>query len=100
MRRQGLHVRKPKRPQGIDPSGQEGSKVSRPAETGLHRGGAEPQWCGDINEIPSDEGKLFPASALDLCGRRLLACPMSEHADAELAGDAMKMAVAVRGGRA
>ena len=37
---------------------------------------------------------------LDLCGRRLLACPMSQHPDAELAGDAMKMAAAVRGGRA
>ena len=38
------------------------------------------------------------ASVLDLCGRRLLACPMSEHPDAELASDAMKMATAVRGG--
>ncbi|MGA9360038.1 MAG: hypothetical protein ACLP3C_11415 [Mycobacterium sp.] len=37
------------------------------------------------------------ASALDLCGRRLLACPMSEHPDAALASDAMKMASAVRG---
>jgi putative transposase len=40
------------------------------------------------------------ASVLDLCGRRLLACPMSEHPDAELASDAMKMATAVRGSRA
>jgi hypothetical protein len=36
-------------------------------------------------------------SVLDLCGRRLLACPMSDRPDAELASDAMKMA-AVRGG--
>jgi transposase InsO family protein len=34
---------------------------------------------------------------LDLCGRRLLACPMSEHPDAQLAADAMKIATAVRG---
>jgi len=40
------------------------------------------------------------ASVLDLCGRRLLAAPMSDHPDAELAGDAIKMAAAVRGGRA
>ena len=35
-----------------------------------------------------------------LCGRRLLAAPMGDHPDAELAGDAIKMAAAARGGRA
>jgi putative transposase len=40
------------------------------------------------------------ASVLDLCGRRLLAAPMSDHPDAELAADAIKMAAAARGGRA
>jgi putative transposase len=57
------------------------------------------KWCGDITDIPTDEGKLYLASVLDLCGRRLLACPMSEHPDAELASDAIKMAATVRGGR-
>jgi putative transposase len=57
------------------------------------------KWCGDITEIPTDEGKLYLASVLDLCGRRLLACPMSDHPDAGLAGDAIKMATAVRGGK-
>ena len=33
-------------------------------------------------------------------GRRLLAAPMSDHPDAELAGDAIKMAAAAHGGRA
>lgn len=41
---------------------------------------------------------LYLASVLDLCGRWLLACPMSEHPDAQLASDAMKMAAVVRGG--
>ena len=36
---------------------------------------------------------------LDLFSRKLLACPTSEHPDAQLAGDAIKMATAVRGGR-
>jgi putative transposase len=48
----------------------------------------------------SDEGKLYLASALDLCGRRLLACPMSDHPDAEPAADAIKIAGASRGARA
>jgi len=37
------------------------------------------------------------ASALDLCGRRLLACPMSEHPDAALAIFMASLASAVRG---
>ncbi len=35
-----------------------------------------------------------------MCGRRLLACPLSDHPDAALTSDAIKMAVAVHGGRA
>ena len=40
------------------------------------------------------------ATVLDLFSRKLLASPTSEHPDAELACDAIKMAAAVRGGRA
>jgi transposase InsO family protein len=57
------------------------------------------RWCGDITEIPTDEGKLYLASVIDLFSRRLLACPTSEHPDATLAGDAITIAAAVRGGR-
>jgi transposase InsO family protein len=57
------------------------------------------RWCGDITEIPTGEGKLYLATVLDLFSRRLLACPISEHPDAQRAGDAIKIAVAVRGGR-
>jgi putative transposase len=58
------------------------------------------KWCGDITEIPTDEGKLYLASVLDLHSRRLLASATSEHPDAGLACDAIKMAATVRGGRA
>ncbi|HET7155053.1 MAG TPA: DDE-type integrase/transposase/recombinase [Hyphomicrobiaceae bacterium] len=57
------------------------------------------KWCGDITEIPTDEGKLYLASVLDLHSRRLLASATSEHPDAGLACDAIKMAATVRGGR-
>jgi putative transposase len=53
-----------------------------------------------ITEIPTDEGKLYFASVLDLHSRRLLASATSDHPDADLACDAIKMAAAVRGGRA
>jgi putative transposase len=52
-----------------------------------------------MTEIPTDEGKLYLATVLDLFSRKLLACPTSQHPDAQLAGDAIKMATAVRGGR-
>ena len=39
------------------------------------------------------------ATVLDLFSRKLLVSPTSEHPDAELAGDAIKMAAAVRGER-
>lgn len=55
-------------------------------------------WVGDMTEIPTDEGKLYLATVLDLFSRRLLGAATSAHPDAELAGQAIKMAVAVRGG--
>jgi putative transposase len=48
------------------------------------------KWCGDITEIPTDEGKLYLASLLDLHSRRLLASATSEHPDAGLVCDAIK----------
>ena len=52
-----------------------------------------------MTQIPTDEGKLYLATVLDLFSRRLLACPTCEHPNAELACDAIKIAAAVRGGR-
>ena len=56
------------------------------------------KWCGDITEIPTDEGKLYLATTLDLFSRRLLGYATSAHPDAVLAGQAIKMAVAARRG--
>jgi putative transposase len=52
----------------------------------------------DLTEIPTDEGKLYLASVLDLASRRLPGFAMGEHHDAPLAKAALCMAVAVRGG--
>jgi putative transposase len=56
------------------------------------------KWCGDLTEIPTDEGKLYLATVEDLGSRRLPGFAMSEHHDAEVATAALQMAVAVRGG--
>ncbi len=49
-------------------------------------------------EIPTAAGKLYLATVLDLYSRRLLGAATGLHPDAELACEAIKMAVAARGG--
>ena len=56
------------------------------------------KWCGDLTEVPTDEGKLYLATVEDLAARRIVGFGLSEHHDAELATGALKMAVVVRGG--
>ena len=56
------------------------------------------KWCGDMTEIPTDEGKLYLSTCLDLFSRRLLGCCTSDHPDAVLAVATIRMAAAVRGG--
>ena len=57
------------------------------------------RWCGDLTEIPTDEGKLYLATVLDLASRRLPGFALGEHHDAPLARAALCMAAAVRGGQ-
>lgn len=56
------------------------------------------RWCGDLTEIPTDEGKLYLATVLDLGSRRLPGFALGEHHDSPLAKAALCMAAAVRGG--
>ena len=62
------------------------------------RGLPDVTWCGDLTEIPTDEGKFYLASVLDLHSRRCVGFAMDAHHDAELARAALQVAVAVRGG--
>ena len=55
-------------------------------------------WCQDITYIATREGWLYMASVLDLGSRRLLGYSMADHMRTELVIDALKMAVATRGG--
>ena len=54
--------------------------------------------CGDLTEIPTDEGKLYLAIVEDLASRRLPGFVIGEHHDAELSKAVLLMAAAVRGG--
>ena len=98
MAGQGLAGRVRKRRRGLTRP----DKRKRPFGDLLQRDFTSPapnvKWCGDITEIPTGEGKLYLATALDLFSRRLLGYATSAHPDAVLAGQAIKVAVAARGG--
>ena len=99
MRRQGLQGRKPKHSRGSTEQDKKAPKFGDLLKRDFTAPAPNIKWCGDITEIGTDEGKLYLATVLDLFSRRLLACPTSEHPDAKLAGDAIKIAAAARGGR-
>ena len=61
-------------------------------------GAPDVAWCQDITYIATDEGWLYLASVLDLGSRRLIGYSMDDHMRTDLVLDALKMAVAARGG--
>jgi transposase InsO family protein len=57
------------------------------------------KWCGDITYIPVGEsGFIYLATVIDLFSGRLLGWSIADHHRAELVTDALKAAVAARGG--
>jgi transposase InsO family protein len=56
------------------------------------------RWVGDMTEIPTSAGKLYLATVIDLYSRRLIGAATGPHPDADLACQAIRMAVAARGG--
>ena len=48
------------------------------------------KWCGDLTEVPTDEGKLYLAHVEDLASRRIPGFALSEHHDAPLAVAALR----------
>lgn len=99
MTRQGLRGRSPKRRRR---SLTRPDKAAAPIPDLLKRDftatEVNQRWCGDLTEIPTDEGKLYLATVLDLASRRLPGFAMSDHHDSAVAKAALCMAAAVRGG--
>ena len=50
------------------------------------------KWYGDGTEIPTDEGKLYLDSVLDMGSRRIVGFAVGEHHDADLSEAALQMA--------
>lgn len=100
MARQGLQGRSPKRKRS---SLTRPDKAAEPIPDLVKRDftaeAVDQRWCGDLTEIPTDEGKLYLATVLDLASRRLPGFAIGAHHDAPLARAALCMAAAVRGGQ-
>ena len=100
MARQGLRGRAPKRRhRGLTRP----DKAARPAPDLLRRdfsaSAINKKWAGDFKQVNTDQGPVFLATVEDLFSRRMLGFAQSDaHPDAQLAIDAINMAVAIRGG--
>jgi transposase InsO family protein len=99
MSRQGLAGRSPKRKRHcLTRPDKAADPIPDLVRRDFSTGPVDQRWCGDLTEIPTDEGKLYLATVLDLGSRRLPGFAMSEHHDSALARAALCMAAAVRGG--
>jgi len=99
MRRQGLAARKAKRRKGLTKQDKTAPTFPDLVNRDFTAAAPNRKWCGDVTEIPTAEGKLYLATVIDLYSRRLLAAATSLRCDAELCEQAIKIAVAVRGGK-
>ena len=99
MRRQRLVARKLKRRNGLTRPDQTAPKFPDLVRRDFTARAANIKWVGDMTEVPTAGGKLYLATVIDLYSRRLLGAATGLHPDAELACQAIRMAVAARGGR-
>ncbi|MGW2939659.1 IS3 family transposase [Streptomyces sp. NPDC001156] len=92
---QGLHLRRRKRTTVPD-------RLAPPApdlvQRDFHARQLNEKWCGDITYVQVGGTWLYLACVLDVCSRRVLGWSMATHMRTELVTDALKMAVATRGG--
>ncbi|MFJ9520617.1 IS3 family transposase [Kitasatospora sp. NPDC101801] len=92
---EGRHLRRRKRTTLPD-------RLAPPAPDLVHRVFSaerlDEKWCGDITYVQVGGTWLYLACVLDICSRRVIGWSMASHMRAELVIDALKMAVATRGG--
>lgn len=99
MARQGLQGRSPKRKRRcLTRPDKAAAPIPDLIKRDFNADAVDQRWCGDLTEIPTDEGKLYLATVLDLASRRMPGFALGEHHDAPLARAALCTAAAVRGG--
>jgi len=102
MRRQGLVARRIRRRNGLTRQDKTAPKFPDLLRRDFTADAPNLRWVGDMTEIPTGRdgrgAKLYLATVIDLYSRRLLGAATGLHPDADLACQAIKMAVAARGG--
>ena len=102
MRRQGLVARRIRRRNGLTRQDKTAPKFPDLLKRDFTAAAPNTCWVGDMTEIPTGRDgrgtKLYLATVIDLYSRRLLGAATGLHPDADLACQAIKMAVAARGG--
>ena len=98
MRRQGLVARRIRRRNGLTRQDKTAPKFADLLRRDFAADAPNRKWVGDMTEIPTRAGKLYLATVIDLYSRRLLGAATGLHPDAQLACEAIKMAVTARGG--
>jgi len=102
MRRQGLVARRIQRRNGLTKQDKTAAKFADLLKRDFTASAPNTRWVGDMTEIPTGPDgrgtKLYLATVIDLYSRRLLGAATGLHPDAALACEAIKMAVAARGG--
>jgi len=99
MVRQGLAGRSPKRKRrSLTRPDKAAAPIPDLVKRDFNAEAINQRWCGDLTELPTDEGKLYLATVEDLASRRLSGFAIGEHHDAPLAKAALCMAAAIRGG--
>ena len=103
MRRQGLIARRIRRRNGLTRQDKTAPKFPDLLKRDFTADRPNGRWVGDMTEIPTGPDgrgtKLYVATVIDLYSRRLLGAATGLHPDADLACQAIKMAVAARGGK-
>lgn len=114
LARQGFHVSRKRVARIMREHGWEGESGRRKVRTTIVDRGAtaaadlvrrdfnptEPDrtWVGDITYLRTGEGWLFLATVIDLFSRRVIGWSVAAHMRTSLVSDALRMAVATRGG--
>lgn len=101
MRRQNLVARiiRRRRRRGLTKQDKKAAKFPDLVKRDFTAARSNQTWVSDITEIPTEDGKLYLATVIDLYSRRLVGSATSLHPDAELAEAVINMAVAARGGK-
>lgn len=98
MRHKGLRAKKRPVRRSLTRPDKQAPKFENLLRRQFNPPAANVSWCGDITEISTWEGKLYLATVIDLWSRRVIGFAIADHCKAPLVCDAMRMAIAVRGG--